>query len=1064
VASWNVRTLLDNTNTAVSNRPRRRTALVAAELRRYQVDIAALSETRFSESGSLTEEGEQFTYYWSGRRVGLPRIHGVGFAVSNKLNRCLVEAPKVISERLMMLRLPLTRGKHVTFISAYAPTLASDDREKDAFYGALALALSQVPNEDKLVLLGDFNARVGTSAAAWDGAIGVHGVGKMNENGFRLLSICSEFELVVTNTIFKMKNKYKTTWQHPRSGHWHLLDYVIVRKRCQAEVAITRVMRGAECWTDHRLVLSKMCMSVRAPVRRGASASKKLNTAALSNRQTQARYGEAVAMRLTNFHVGDATVEEGWRDICGRVTAAAEEVLGLSRRKHRDWFDENRRDIKDLLDAKNNAHNSYLRDPTNVAARRKWQNSRAEAQRTLRLMEDAWWAERAREIQSLAEQNDMHSFYSSIKALSGPANRSLNPVKSAGGEMLRDREHILQRWADHFDVLLNAQRQFDITVLDSLPQLPVDGALDQQPTRLEVELALVSLKDNKSSGPDGVPAEILKSCGEFFVDTLTEFIQYVWNTGNVPETWKNSNIVTIYKNKGERSECGNSRGISLLSHGGKILTKIMLKRLMAHISEKILPETQCGFRPGRGTVDMLFLARQLQEKCREQNKPLYIAFVDLTKAFDTVNREMLWEILSRYGCPPKFVSVLRNFHDGMEARVVMGGSESPPFPVKMGVKQGCVIAPVLFNLYVMSVTLLMRNSLDNNIDIKLRYRLDRNLFDLGKLKSHTKCSELDILELQYADDCALVAHSEQSMQMVLNIMSQHYASFGLKVNTSKTDVLYQANGEDRNEEPVFLVEGNALNLVSHFKYLGGFLSRDCTIDYEINHRIGQANRSYGRFRSRVFENHNISLKTKIDVYKVVCLSALLYGSETWVLYRKHLKKLETFHIRSLQRMMSLTWRDRVLHSEILQRANTMSVEAMIIERQYRWSGHVIRMDASRLPRVMLYGELYDGQRHCGAPKKRFKDQLKANMRICDMNPGCLEELVVDRAEWRQCYREGVQLFEQRRTQARDERRERRRRVRAIDPNSPWSCDYCGRVCASRIGLYSHMASHTRLQR
>ena len=110
-----------------------------------------------------------------------------------------------------------------------------------------------------------------------------------------------------------------------------------------------------------------------------------------------------------------------------------------------------------------------------------------------------------------------------------------------------------------------------------------------------------------------------------------------------------------------------------------------------------------------------------------------------------------------------------------------------------------------------------------------------------------------------------------------------------------------------------------LKAVPEFKYLGSFLSSDCTLEYKINHRINQANRSYGRFRTRVFENHNICLRTKVNVYTAVCLSALLYGSESWVTYRKQVNKLEAFHIHSLQRMMGLTWRNRVSRGHILQR-------------------------------------------------------------------------------------------------------------------------------------------------
>lgn len=1063
LASWNVRTLLDRNNN--DERPRRRTALIAAELSRYDIDIAALSETRLSETGSLTEEGEQYTFFWSGRREGEPRMHGVGFAIKTKIMKSLSEMPKSVDERLITMRLPLAKGRFATLISAYAPTLTSDDQQKNFFYENLSDVLCRVPVSEELILLGDFNARVGTEAEAWRNVISHHGVGKMNENGLRLLSLCSEHELVITNTIFKMKNKFKTTWKHPRSGHWHLIDYVIVRQRSRASVAITRVMRGAECWTDHRLVLTKLTLSIRPPIRRGPITNRKLNVAQLKSDQVRTAYREAVAAQLASHNVdyleGD-DLEERWRNLCCCIRAAAEDTIGLQRKKHRDWFDEQRDDIQDLLKEKNRAHDDCLANPSSVAKRKRWQELRGHSQAKLRQLEDQWWQARAREIQRYADANEMNHFYDAVKQVTGPTDRSLTPVKSTEGVLLQNKEEILERWAQHFRELLNTRRPCNMDVLNELPVLPVEHAMELPPTERETLEALNSLKSNKSPGPDGIPSELLK-CPELR-DEIYAIILEIWERETVPSSWKNSNIVTIYKNKGEKSNCGNSRGISLLSHAGKVLTKIMLKRLVTHVSERLLPETQNGFRSERGTVDMMFAARQLQEKCREQNRDLYVAFVDLSKAFDTVNREMLWGMLGRYGCPEKFVSVLRQFHDGMESRVMLGGDESSPFPVRVGVKQGCVIAPVLFNLFVMGVTVLLQGDVGPDSAVCLSFRYDRSLFDIRKLQAKTKCNGSSFMELQYADDCALVAHSRPTLQNILTRVAEIYSKFGLCVNTEKTEILFQPRPTADQRDPTpFTIDGTELKFVNNFKYLGGFLSDNCSLDYEVNYRINQANRSYGRLRARVFENHNITLRTKVQVYVAVCLSALLYGSETWVLYRSQIQKLEAFHIRTLQRMMNISWRDMVPHVTILQRAHVTSVEAMLIQRQLRWTGHVIRMDDERLPKAILYGELAEGRRSRGGPKKRFKDQLKANMKKCNIPNGQLEALAHDRSHWRQTCRDGVVKFEQERSRLREERRDRRHRRVAEQQNNDeaWVCDECGRRCASRIGLHSHMRKHAR---
>ncbi|WP_419613883.1 reverse transcriptase domain-containing protein [Thiolapillus sp.] len=117
----------------------------------------------------------------------------------------------------------------------------------------------------------------------------------------------------------------------------------------------------------------------------------------------------------------------------------------------------------------------------------------------------------------------------------------------------------------------------------------------------------------------------------------------------------------------------------------------MLNRLIPTIAQENTPESQCGFRSNRGTVDMIFVLRQIQEKCREQNMGLYAAFVDLTKAFDTVSRDGLWKILARLGCPPKFLTILRQLREGQQGQVKHNRSLSGSFPISNGVKQGCVL-------------------------------------------------------------------------------------------------------------------------------------------------------------------------------------------------------------------------------------------------------------------------------------------------------------------------------------------------------------------------------------
>ena len=205
--------------------------MIARELGRYNIDIAALSETRLAEEGQICEVGAGYTFFWSGRKSEERRQSGVGFAIKSALVGKLAGLPKAINDRLMTIKLPLLNGKkHAIIVSVYAPTMTNSDDVKNKFYEDLHNVLTSVPKGDKLILLGDFNARVGTDTTSWSGIIGMHGVGNYNSNGLHLLQTCAKHDLLITNTSFRLHMRNRTSWMHPRSKHWHLIDYVIVRR------------------------------------------------------------------------------------------------------------------------------------------------------------------------------------------------------------------------------------------------------------------------------------------------------------------------------------------------------------------------------------------------------------------------------------------------------------------------------------------------------------------------------------------------------------------------------------------------------------------------------------------------------------------------------------------------------------------------------------------------------------------------------------------------------------------------------------------------------------------
>ena len=392
-------------------------------------------------------------------------------------------------------------------------------------------------------------------------------------------------------------------------------------------------------------------------------------------------------------------------------------------------------------------------------------------------------------------------------------------------------------------------------------------------------------------------------------------------------------IVTLYKNKADRSDCNNYLGISLLSIVGKSFVRFILNRLQL-LAERVYPESQCGFRAERTTIDMVFSLRQLQEKCREQRRPLYLAFIDLTNEFDLVSQTGLFTLLHRIGCPHKLLKMIMSFHDDMNGTVQYDGSSSDPFPVKSGVKQGCVLAPTLFGVFF---SLLLRYAFRHSEDgVFLHTRSDGNVFNLARLRAKTKTRKVLIRELLFADDAALTAHTEEALQHLITCFAEA-CTFGLTISLKKTNIMSQ----DVSSTPQITIGDHTLEVVDNFTYLGSTISSNISLDAELNVRIGKAATAMARLTKRVWDNTMLTKNTKTKVYQACVLSTLLYGSESWTLYSRQERRLNAFHMRCLRRLLGITWQDRTSSEDVLSQVGMSSIFAILTQRRMRWLGHCL---------------------------------------------------------------------------------------------------------------------------
>ena len=375
---------------------------------------------------------------------------------------------------------------------------------------------------------------------------------------------------------------------------------------------------------------------------------------------------------------------------------------------------------------------------------------------------------------------------------------------------------------------------------------------------------------------------------------------------------------------------------------------------------------------------MIFSRRQLQEKCREQRQPLFVAFIDLTKAFDLVSRDGLFKILPKIGCPPKLLSIIRSFHEDMKGTVVSDGSTSATFNIRSGVKQGCVLAPTLFGIFFV---VMLKHAFGPAAEgIYLRTRTDGKLFNLSRLRAKTKGQLRCLRDFLSADDAAVTAHSAEDLQPLMTRFSDACQDFGLTISLKKTQVM----GQDTNSPLVISINDRELNVIHDFVYLGSAIPDTLSLDAELNRRIGKAATTMTRLTKKAWNNSQADRAHKDPDLQSLRREHSPVRQRVLDIACPTRTKAHRFSHR-FRHILNITWQDKVPLNTVLERAECTSMSTLLKQRRMRWLGHVVLMDDGRIPKDLLYGELVQGKRPTGRPQLRFKDVCKRDLKALNID-------------------------------------------------------------------------------
>jgi len=1000
VACWNVRSLMF---TGAKH-------LLIADIKRYGIGVCGISETRWKDSGVSTLE--DFTFISSGSKNGQA---GVALVLDREASLALKEH-SCMSERLISARFK-TKHASLTIIQVYAPTDRDSSETVEAFYNDLQRAVDKVAVRDMLIILGDFNARTGRMFQLWPNVLGQHGVGQVNGNGLKLLSFCASNDLSVSNTFFMHKSAHKYTWQHPGGRHKHMIDYVLVNRRFLSSVLDTRVFRGAcSVDSDHYLVVSSIRVKLsRSRLQKKSNGVKRVNVEALRQEPMRDKFQYAVGGRFASLlELGDAEFE--WDALRSCVTESAVQTVGFASRQRRKPFLSEA--TVQLAARKREAFLAVCRNRTDPHAKALYTELKKQTRISARSDLNAHLRSKASEIEALRSSHRIHHFFRSVKALGVKlGGADLGTVTNKGGTLLHEESDVLHRWTEHFSELLNCESHVDPSTYANLPPpppLPTDtppptptdtpppalssvAALDGIPSLDDVQAAIDKLQNYKAAGCDGVFAEMLKAGGSILTQWVHRIITVVWHSGTCPVDWKRALITPLFK-KGDRSSCDNYRGISVLSVVGKVYTHLLLDRVSKCVEHK-LSELQSGFRPNRGCPDQIFTLTRAMELSWEFDVPMYMCFIDLRKAYDSVDREALWHVLKVYGIPDKLIGLLRDLHEGTVAAVKWRGNVSDWFEVRTGVRQGCVIAPLLFNIFI---DYIVREALhDVSSGFRLGYRVGNRI---TWARTDKPLHEVILQLLLYADDMVLICDCPNDLKMLIERIDSITQKWGMCINVAKTKIMCMHRGCNRGDHMNIniSIRGMHVEVVNDFTYLGKIVNCHNTHEGEVVSRIALASKAFQVLRP-FWSNKHVNLSTKIAVYKAVVVPCLLYAVGTWATLPRHVHKLEVAHNAWLRKILGISIMHHVQVSAIRARcANMPSMSQLITIYRMRWLGHLMRLNTNRICKQMLFaGWVVNAKRPRGGPRKRWNNLAHDDITKCLKLPARVRwyDACLDRVFW-----------------------------------------------------------------
>lgn len=834
-------------------------------IQEYQANICCIAETKLKTNPPPIEG-----YNWEIKNRTNRQGGGVAILTQNNLKATQVTDLEEQNQEVIWVE--IKHGNQKTYIGCYyGPQESAPREEVEREISQLKTQIIKLKKQGRVILTGDFNAKLEINKTNQQQ--------KISRNGQQLLELINETDL--TPITLKSDRGFWTRQNRNNPNEKSMIDYILTDKHTAKRVeeviideAGTHRLKGTN-ETDHNTIL----VTIEIETHRK---NEKITTWNKGTEQQWEKYNNTINEKAHQIN--------SYKDLEIIITNTLEESIG------KKTITINQNKTKESASTKlkranrNKCRKVYKQSITNnLPDKTEKLEKYISSQKELKLQIEADNKAKTQQIANrLIQEGGAKSsnFWKLRKQIIKKKTDSYDTI-TEDGQKIEDPDQTKEHIANFYENLYQAREgkqeyaNWTKTIKETVKNLDIQSKSEapaRNATLEELQKVIKQLKNNKATGPDNIPNEIFTKANENTMKIYLNAINKIIQTNKIPPQWLEGEIIRLYKGKGIKGKCSNERGITLASNFGKVFERIINNRITPRIN---MTEAQAGGQKGAATVDHLMRLKDTIRHIRSKRKPTYIAFLDVTKAYDKAWLDSIMYVMNKHGTDLPTWRIIKDLNTNLTATLKTKHGPTRSIKIRDSIRQGGVLS-------VIQYALLMDEINKEIINQKIGLKINNHTDPIG-------C-------LLWMDDVALIAEEPNQLQLMLNITSEIANRYHIEFGATKSKILKIGKSPTN---PDFTLGEMKMEYVTKYKYLGETLNYKENLENHTKEIKKKTEAAYQTILSIMGNKYfnRIEMETAWRLIETCIQPIITYGGETWKTTKKEIKEINRIQENIIRRTL-----------------------------------------------------------------------------------------------------------------------------------------------------------------